>query len=273
MIDEAHAQLHELSGLYVLGSLEADERERFEAHLGSCATCAAEVESLRGVVKHLPEVLSPVGPPADLRRRVLAAAGSGGESRLESAGSRVGSRSVIPWLAAAAAILVAVGLGWGSLQLRTRLSGLESRLDVALDRATAAESRLVELAQATQRTETTAAILVAPDLARIELAGQAAAPDARARAFWSRANGLVITVEHLPPLPPGRVYQIWVVTADSPVSAGLLQPDAEGQVTAVIETPQDLPQPLAMAVTIEPEGGVPAPTGAQFLVGTPATSL
>ena len=30
---------------------------------------------------------------------------------------------------------------------------------------------------------------------------------------------------------------------------------------------RDLPKPVAMAVTLEPEGGVPAPTGDKYLVG------
>jgi hypothetical protein len=35
----------------------------------------------------------------------------------------------------------------------------------------------------------------------------------------------------------------------------------------VFETPVDLPQPVGMAVTIEPDGGVPSPTGDKYLVG------
>jgi hypothetical protein len=114
----------------------------------------------------------------------------------------------------------------------------------------------------------TLAILSAPDLARIDLAGQPPADSARARAFWSRSRGLVFTASNLPPAPPGRTYQLWVVTADAPISAGLLKPDASGAVNIVIDTPPDLPAPVAMAVTLEPEGGVPAPTGEKYLIGT-----
>jgi hypothetical protein len=37
--------------------------------------------------------------------------------------------------------------------------------------------------------------------------------------------------------------------------------------SAVFETPLDLPQPIGMAVTIEQDGGVPSPTGDKYLVG------
>ncbi|HMB82315.1 MAG TPA: anti-sigma factor, partial [Vicinamibacterales bacterium] len=63
-------------------------------------------------------------------------------------------------------------------------------------------------------------------------------------------------------------YQLWVLTAlPSPMSAGMLTLDASGRVNATIATPVDMPAPVAMAVTLEPEGGVPSPTGDKYLVG------
>jgi len=38
-------------------------------------------------------------------------------------------------------------------------------------------------------------------------------------------------------------------------------------VTAMFQTPPDMAKPVAMAITLEPEGGVPAPTGDKYLVG------
>ena len=112
------------------------------------------------------------------------------------------------------------------------------------------------------------AVLASPDMARIDLAGQAAAPSARARAFWSRNRGLVFTATNLPPLQAGRVYQIWVLTKGAPISAGLVSPDDLGGTTAVLGTAPDIPQPAGVAVSLEPAGGVPAPTGAIYLAGT-----
>ena len=102
---------------------------------------------------------------------------------------------------------------------------------------------------------------------RVELAGQPVAPRAFARAFWSRSRGLVFTASNLPPLASGRTYQLWIVNGQTPVGAGLLKPDADGIVHAVFTTPSDLAKAVAIAVTIEPDGGVPAPTGDKYLVG------
>jgi anti-sigma-K factor RskA len=78
----------------------------------------------------------------------------------------------------------------------------------------------------------------------------------------------VFTTSNLPVPPPGRAYQLWVLTAQpAPISAGMLTPDANGRVDARFDMPADLPRPVAMAPTLEPEGGVPAPTDDKYLVG------
>jgi len=210
---------------------------------------------------------------------VSGASGSGGlavivvpaaSGRCEFSRTDVPTRSA-PWLLATAASLVlAAGLAIYTSQLRGRVGALESDLRDARARATAAEQRAIDAQQAVAGTRITVAVLTAPDVARIDLAGQApAAPGAAARAFWSRSRGMVFTASNLPALPPGRVYQLWVVTAQpAPISAGLLTPDAQGSVNETFNTPSDIPQPVALAVTIEPAGGVRSPTGERYLVGT-----
>ncbi len=76
----------------------------------------------------------------------------------------------------------------------------------------------------------------------------------------------MFTASNLPPLPAGRTYQLWVLTAQpAPISAGVFKPDNGGAAAAMFQTPVDIPPPVGMAVTIEPEGGVAAPTGAMYL--------
>lgn len=146
------------------------------------------------------------------------------------------------WLPLAATLIVAVAAGVYAASLQIRVGSLE-------------------------------ALVAASDLVRIDLAGQPAAPQARGRALWSRARGMVFISSGLPPLPAGQTYQVWVVTGPGPVSAGLLTPDLAGGGLIFFETPPDIPPPTAVAVTIEPAGGLPAPTGAFYLVGSPAGAL
>jgi anti-sigma-K factor RskA len=271
MTDSRHAELTDLAGLYLVGALTPGERQEFEAHLETCAVCQGEIGSMRPAVDALLLAVPSRVPPIDLRRRVLRDVAD-----LPSAADSEPQKprpTGLAWIPLAASLLAALALGLYAWQLRSRVQNLETRLALAMEQAASAQREILGLRQAALEARSTLAVLAAPDLARIELAGQPAAPQARARAFWSRSRGLVLTASNLPPPPPGRVYQLWVVTADRPISAGLLEPNASGDVTATIQTPADLPTPVAMAVTLEPAGGVPLPTGERYLLGTPATNL
>jgi Anti-sigma-K factor rskA len=163
---------------------------------------------------------------------------------------------------------VSIGLGGYSRSLRREITDLRSevgdlnaRLNQSEQRVTAA-TRLVALADARM------AILTAPDMTQVDLQGQPpVAARASGRAFYSRSRGLVFTASDLPPVRAGRTYQLWVVTPQQPVSAGLLEVDPAGRVTQAFNTPPDLQSPVAIAVTDEPAGGVTAPTGDKYLVG------
>jgi anti-sigma-K factor RskA len=254
-----HDELKANAAGYVLGSLDANDRQEFEAHLAGCAECSAEVASLRPVVSVLATVVPQVTPRAEIRERILDAA-AGLKSSSAVAGLQPRPRPhlyalhdrkappAVVWLPLAAAIVIAAGAGIYALRLQRQVGALQARFDQA---------------------QSATAVLAAPDLARIDLQGQAVAPDARARALWSRSRGLVFTAANLPPAPAGKIYQVWVVTAQMPISAGLLTTDPAGGGTQYYMTPPDIAPPVAVAVTLEPSGGVPFPTGERYLIGMP----
>ena len=214
------------------------------------------------ILQGLGQAVPQVDPPIALRARVLESVGTRPPARLTT------TRPVAWQFATAASLALAAGLTLYTGQLRGRVSLLEGELRDTRARADAADQRTTEVQRTAAGAQSAVAVLTAPDAARVDLAGQPAAPQASARAFWSRSRGMVFTAANLPPLPAGRTYQLWVVTAQAALSAGLLAPDAQGSVNATFSTPPDIPQPVAMAVTIEPAGGVPAPTGERYLVGT-----
>ena len=262
-----HDDVKGQAGAYVLGTLDSDERRAFEAHLSECADCAAEVRTFQRVSAALALGVAQRTPPPELRGRVLAAAGGGAQP--DAPGAHTKAWAV--WLPVAAMLLLTVAMGIYAARLQTRVEGLEARLNNALAQAAVADRRVADSRRVATELQSAMGVLAAPDLARIDLAGQPAAPAASARALWSRARGMVFTASNLPPLPAGRVYQVWVVAGPAPISAGLLTPDAGGGGMAFYSTPADIPAPQAIAVTIEPAGGLPAPTGAFYLMGKAAT--
>jgi anti-sigma-K factor RskA len=255
-----HEALREQAALYALGVLTAAERSVFDEHLEGCADCAAEVRAFLPVSSALAQGVPQHDPPPALRGRILAAARRTSESPRRMS-------ALAPWLAAAAMLVLTAGLGIYTTQLRQRVRALELQLREALVRVDNGERRVAVALRSAAAAEVPMAILTAPDVRQIDLAGQPVAPRAAARAFWSPSRGLVMTASNLPALPAGRTYQLWFVTAQAPVSAGLLTPDARGRLTTVLNTPADMPQPAALAVTLEPEGGSPGPTGEKYLIG------
>jgi anti-sigma-K factor RskA len=276
-VSAAHEELKHDAAAYALGALEPDERAAFETHLVSCGECATEVRQLRLAVGALPHAVPQVSPPPSLRARILdqavrgaAAADSAGSDAKRSAPAVHDRRGLPAWLQIAAVLVIGAGVVFYAQRMQARVANLEAQLQQAQTLVAAAERQTLEARNVAFRAQSAMGVFAAPDVARIDLTGQPVAQMARARALWSRARGMVFTVSNLPQLPPGRVYQVWVVTAQAPVSAGLLTPDGSGGGSVYFETPVDILPPVAVAVTLEPAGGVPAPTGAMYLVGKPS---
>ncbi len=271
-----HDTWRESAALYALGALSAEEFRAFEAHLASCPECTAEVADLQPVVGALARAVPQYDPPENLKARVTAAAVRQGSPpvgrRVDSVAPIVSPSldeggSAMRWIGLAAMLVLTVGLAGYTFSLRARVSSLESQLNLALAQSA---DRLAQVETTKRTLDTTQRhldVLAAPDTARIALAGQAPSPNAVGRADWSRSRGLALTAANLPALRPGRTYQVWLLTDGAPVSAGLLQPDQTGRASAVYSTAADVREPTGVALSEEPEAGVPLPTGQIYLVG------
>jgi anti-sigma-K factor RskA len=264
-MSERHDELLEMADAYVLGILSEADARAFAAHLSGCERCQRETREYALVAEGLGRALPQASLPPALRARVLARATAPVAS--SETGDRVPAGAGVSrgaWLALAASLvaMVMAGLAW---QYREEAQRARSEEQAARQQVVALEQQVAALESAAASAAQTRAVLSAADLARVDLSGQAAAPSAAGRVFWSATHGLVFAATNLPPLPPGRVYQLWVV-ADAPVSAGIAEPGPSGAV-GVTSRPSPASPPKAFALTIEPEGGRPSPTGAMFLLG------
>ena len=267
-----HDDLVVLAPAYVLGALEPDERRTFEAHLASCDMCASEVRSLGRVTAGVAQSVPLVTPRAALRDRVLLAVGAR-DARSHQTSTSQPRWATRDWLAYAACVAVATAAALYAMNLRDRVESLEARLGLAQLRLAAAEQEVVESRRVRFEMQSAMAVLAAADLTRVDLQGAPAAPQASGRAMWSRQSGMVFAANNLPQLPAGKIYQVWLVAGGPPVSAGLVAPDETGRGVAIFRTLVDVTGPVTVAVTIEPEGGVPAPTGAFYLTGKSSTGV
>jgi hypothetical protein len=196
-----HADLRDLLGAYALGALDAEEAAAVRDHLLTCAECQAELATLWAAVDALPETIEPMAPPPALRDRIAAAIEA--EPPVAPLAAPVvperpaavtlppepirppqswWSRAA-PW-AAAALLLLSLGLLFWNLQLRQEIS-----------------------------TSVPETIALAPTDAAPEASGEVRVlPDGQT---------LILDVRDLPPLAPDQVYEVWLIGAQGPVPAGV----------------------------------------------------
>ena len=271
MTEQSHRPYDGLAGLYAIGGLNRVDRDRFEQHLEICPACVGAVTQLLPVARGLSQAAPAQEPPARLRLRIVGKEPNPAPRREQPvrAASSTSSVRIAPvYRVIAVACLVAAGaLGWYAAQQVTRARELSESLDASALRIQVADLDAATSRQSAEALRTRADVLAAPDLTSISLQGQPGAPEATGRAFLSEARGAVLTASQVPPLPPGRIYQVWFVVPPDPIAVGVARVDGAGRIFAAIDPPDGIGVPVAVAVTQEPEGGVTEPSGDVFLLG------
>jgi len=253
-----HEPFETLAPVYVAGALDGDDLVRFEAHLrDGCAECEAVVRASTDALASLAAEATPTIPPAHVRDALLRRVDASSRPRPARFG----------WGRWAAATAVAVGLA-AMLTGGVVASRYEKRIGV-IARETALLRDTMRREQAALRDELARARAVAvllrdPATRVVTLNGLAAAPAARGRVVWHETAGGQLYVAGLPPAPAGKVYELWTIAGATPKPGGVFDVDTAGSASIAIAPVGDGPVKV-FAVTVEPAGGVPAPTGAMVL--------
>lgn len=274
-----HDELRDSLAAEALGALHGPEREALLAHLAGCEECARELADMRATADELafavPAVALAPDRSARVRARLVARAAADAHPQEGTPGTPVTPLRQGPapasrparsagWWAAAAAVALLLGAGVHAASLGRRVESLRGRLAVAQTEREALRGELL-------RRDGTLAELAAPGVRVIDVAS----PEQRApsgRMFWNPASGTwTFFARDLPPVREGREYQLWLVTPAGPLSAGTFRPGPGG--SAQVSARYDLPPGSlrAIAVTEEPAGGLPAPTGEVVVSGAFST--
>jgi anti-sigma-K factor RskA len=300
MTSSAHSpRFDELLPAYALGALDGDELRELAAHLAAgCPACegelrrlAAEVEDLAAAAAELPESLAAEAPEilggvklrllAELPRQPRLAERAPAPPAAFPSPPAHGARSVRPVRSvlsirrlaplAAAAVLALVAV-WGLVRQAgmgaeiERLRG-ESRQLTA--RAETLERRAAQAQAESQRLARTLSIIAAPGVESVRLAGMGTLHAAAGRTYVNVADRRAVFYAFgLPAVGPDKTYQLWYLDEqDHPTSAGVFEVDAHGKAALVVDQSLPVERIQAWAVTIEPRGGRPQPTGPMALAG------
>ena len=229
---------------YALGALEPSEIARVSVLLDDQPELRATLAELRATADKLPFGLPEAVPPEDLRQRVLDRA-TGRANQASTSQPRRPARRLYAWLAGlsgiAAVAVLAAAIGWVQL--------FQARNDIIATRAVLLE---------TQREVAESQALIAS----LQGSGGSAS-------ILRTRDGAAVMIAHLPPLEPGRVYQLWRIQgSNSPASAGTFFVNPQGFTTTALPSGQQPQAGEVVAVTNEPVGGSPGPTSDPLIVGT-----
>ncbi|MEK7700733.1 MAG: anti-sigma factor [candidate division NC10 bacterium] len=172
-----------------------------------------------------------------------------------------------PWLAwavgTAAAAIAAAAFTGGVVAAR-----YEARLGLMAREGAALRQRLqreiVGLRDELAVYRSAGELLREPATQVVALRGLGPSPTATGRVIWHPAVGGHLFVANLPPAPPGKAYALWTVAGGPPQPAGVVQVDAQGRGMHRLAPPAGKGVTV-FTVTLEPEGGAPAPTGPMVL--------
>ncbi|HEY4045884.1 MAG TPA: anti-sigma factor [Acidobacteriaceae bacterium] len=266
--------LQEDLALYAMQNLPAQEIAAIRIHLSTCADCRLELAKAAGDLAFLGLSVEQQPLPAGLRDRFLSklAATPHEQTMKKEDDKRLGSSLLatqvvalprrrgfgfwLPWGAAFAMGLVAIALGVQNVALNDELrdeSGMVTNLAAKASRA----QQVLEVltSPAAQR------VILTPGKGPVQPTGRAT--------YLPDRGGLIFQANNLPPLPPGKTYELWVIPADGkpPIPAGIFQPDASGTASVVLP---ELPVGVAakaFGVTIEKAAGSTTPTPPILLQG------
>lgn len=248
-------RIEELLPFYALDALTEEEKQLVESYLAEHPEARPQVQELQSGASALPYSVSPVEPPRHVKDALMARITSDvqarerSSSRVENPPARRGLRfeDLFRVLSLGAATVAIV---WAFV-LNAQVAGLRNEIS-ALNEQVAAQSQSIdELVQNLPQT----------DVITVSLKSTEEQPRALGQLIANpNDKSAVLVISGLPPLEPGRTYQVWLI-GGAPVSAGLLTVDENGQSILIITSEEAIGSFNSVGISIEPEGGSEQPTG------------
>ena len=240
-----HEDYKEMIPASALSALDAAEARALNDHLSKCDECRMELQEWEATAAALSVSAKPMEPSPEVRERLL------NEVRKELSVPQVipfrsATRNI--WnssLSAMAAVIVATVLIVGLVMFWRENRAMREQL--------AQSQEFLQLVNT-------------PGARMTELKGTDVGPDATAKLVYDNNGRAMLMADKLPTVPQGKAYQLWFIVGNNPPMPGkTFVPDSEGKGVLKDQMPHAALNSAVFAITLEPAGGLPAPTGKIFL--------
>lgn len=260
--EEQHNDFEALCAGYVLDALTDEENRQFETMLRDATPEQIQLfEEMMEIRDELALASEPKSPSLKVEENIMAAiTDDDGDSDFSDDSN--GSQNIIPMWAyqAAAAIFLIVSLTFAYVTF-----DLSETVD-------SQQSQITELQSQLDRQEQLLTVLSGREVTLVNMNGLDPSPEGYGKILWDPDKGeAVLQLANLPAPPQDKDYQLWLIKeGQNPISAGVFNFDQPStdlffRVEQLNEEPST--QSNSFAVTLEPKGGVPQPTGDMFLLG------
>jgi len=266
-------KFEELCAGYVLNALEPEEREEFEVLLQNASEEEREIyQEMRSAANQIAFSVEGNQAPGVVRERILAQVQPEENELSEKAENEMSSsdedtnnfdRGTFAIAASFALLLVTLSLVFYSFNLSTEISNQEKVIEEQ-------QARISELQNDVQQKEELLSILESREVDLVMMSGMEVNPNGYGKVIWdSESNRALLQVSNLPAVPSDKDYQLWIIKNNKPVSAGVFAVNDPGKDSffKIEEMAAGEQAADAFAITMEPKGGMPQPTGDMYLMG------
>lgn len=261
-----HKIAFELLESYVFGTLDDAERAAVDAHLrAGCTECSTRLRDVSELSVHLARAVPQVAPPARVKARLMDRVQSTHHPAKSQAGR---GRIRLAWSVAAVATVAAAGFAWQAITIQRELAVTNRLLASTIADTGKLRSEISQYRADVERYKD-AMMLGEPGVRFVNLQGMEGKRDAFGSVVTKpdKSAGMLY-VYRFPMAPEGKEYQLWGLREGlPPVSLGMFNVAADGTAMLNMKAIPEATHIVGFAVTMEPTGGMPQPTGAMYVKG------
>ena len=242
-----HEEYKEMIPARALSALDAAEAQALNEHLENCSECRKELDEWHATAAALALTTNQAEPSPAVRERILS------EVRKD-----LSSSQVIPFRSTPRNIWSSFG-SLGAMAAVVLLTALIIGLVVLWRQNSAMQNEIARSREFVQ-------LVTTPGARVSELKGIDLGAGATASLAYDRNGHAMLMANKLPNPPQGKAYQLWFIVGNKPPMPGkTFMPDNTGKGMLKDQMPREAMDSAIFAITVEPEGGVDAPTGPIYL--------
>ncbi|TCK85195.1 anti-sigma factor [Albibacterium bauzanense] len=246
---------------YVLGLLGEEEALELERLCLEYPEIKAAVQETESALENYAQ-LNAITPPKHSKKQIWATINNSTIDKTainsESETIRFQKTSQLyTYLAVAAALLIFIGLPYHFIKMNQYKAEISTLKKEKIEILAQNKTFQAQIQNASKELD----VLSNPATRNVFLAGVAGYENNEATLYWSN-SGEVFLKANLPQLSIDKQYQLWAIVSGKPVSAGLL----DQQANTLLQKMVTIEKAEMFAITIEKQGGSIQPTLEQMVV-------